>query len=108
MSALLHVHSSNPNSTMGMPSWVAGRMRGFLSGVQLACGVVAISGMAGTYNLIYIYTCKLFPIVVRNAALGLASEAGQISVIIAPLVVVMVTVNPSLPFNTTIPIQGSL
>lgn len=97
-SALLHFHSSNPNPTMGMPSWVAGRMRGFLSGVQLACGVVAIFGMAGTYNLIYIYTCELFPTVVRNAALGLASEAGQIGAIIAPLVVVMVTVNPSLPF----------
>lgn len=95
-SALLHVHGSNPNSTLVMPSWVAGR--GFLSGVQLATGVVGIFGMAGTYNLLFIYTCELFPTVVRNAALGLACETGQIGAIIAPLVVVMVTVNPSLPF----------
>jgi len=89
-SALLDVHGSNPN-------WVAGHI-GFLSCVQLASGVVGIFGMAGTYNLIFIYTCELFPTVVRNAALGLACEAGQIGAIIAPLVVVMVTVNPSLPF----------
>jgi hypothetical protein len=95
---LLHVHGSNPNSTMAMPSWVAGRMRGFLSGVQLACGVVGIFRMAGTYNLIFIYTCELFLTVVMNATLGMASEAGQIGAIIAPLVVVMVTVNPSLLF----------
>jgi OCT family organic cation transporter-like MFS transporter 4/5 len=51
MSGLLHVHGSNPNSTMAMPSWVAGHMRGFLSGVQLACGVVGIFRMAGTNNI---------------------------------------------------------
>jgi hypothetical protein len=33
-----------------------------------------------------------------NATLGMASEAGQIGAIIAPLVVVMVTINPSLLF----------
>lgn len=96
-SALLHVQGSNPDPTLVLPNWVA-RHIGFFSGVQLASGVVGIFGMAGAYNLIFIYTCELFPTVVRNAALGLACEAGQIGAIIAPLVVVMVTVNPSLPF----------
>jgi OCT family organic cation transporter-like MFS transporter 4/5 len=49
-------------------------------------------------NLLYIYTCELFPTVVRNSALGLASQVGQIGSISAPLVVAMATVNPSLPF----------
>ncbi|CAM6102175.1 unnamed protein product [Calypogeia fissa] len=46
---------------------------GILMGIlRLSCGVIGIFGMAGTYNLIYIYTTELFPTVVRNAALGLA------------------------------------
>lgn len=97
-STVLNVQGSNPDPTLVMPNWVARHM-GFFSGVQLASGVVGIFGMAGAYNLIFIYTCELFPTVVRNAALGLACEAGHIGAIIAPLVVVMVTVNPSLPFS---------
>lgn len=53
-----------------MPNWVA-RHIGFFIGVQLASGVIGIFGMAGAYNLIFIYTCELFPTVVQNAALGL-------------------------------------
>jgi len=97
MSTVLNIQGSNPDPTLVMPNWVARHM-GLFSGVQLASGVVGIFGMAGAYNLIFIYTCELFPTVVRNAALGLACEAGHIGAIIAPLVVVMVTVNPSLPF----------
>eukprot|EP00253_Pinus_taeda_P018340 PITA_18340 len=97
-SALLHVHGSNPSSTLAMPRWVSGRVSGFVSVAQVACGMVGIFGMAGSYNLIFIYTCELFPTVVRNAALGLACQAGQIGAVIAPLVVVVATVNPALPF----------
>eukprot|EP01018_Ginkgo_biloba_P011218 Gb_22848 [translate_table: standard] len=74
------------------------KMGGFLSNFQLVCGLMGIFGMAGTYNLLFIYTAELFPTVVRNAALGLASQAGQIGAIIAPLVVVMGSVSDSLPF----------
>ncbi|CAM6120582.1 unnamed protein product [Calypogeia fissa] len=72
---------------------------GILMGIlRLSCGVIGIFGMAGTYNLIYIYTTELFPTVVRNAALGLASQAGGIGSVIAPLIVVVGHFAPSLPF----------
>lgn len=66
--------------------------------LRLSCGVLGIFGMAGTYNLIYIYTTELFPTVVRNAALGLASQAAGIGSVIAPFVVVVGHFAPSLPF----------
>ncbi|KAH9323186.1 hypothetical protein KI387_017825 [Taxus chinensis] len=71
----------------------------FLSRMQLGCGLVGIFGMAATYNLLYIYTAELFPTVVRNAALGMTSVAGNIGAIFAPLVVVLAAINPSLPFG---------
>ncbi|OVA13169.1 General substrate transporter [Macleaya cordata] len=57
--------------------------------VRMVCGIFGIFGMAGTYNLLFIYTAELFPTVVRNAALGCATQASQMGAILAPLVVVM-------------------
>ncbi|GLJ32100.1 hypothetical protein SUGI_0646430 [Cryptomeria japonica] len=71
----------------------------FLGILQLGCSMLGIFGMAGTYNLLYIYTAELFPTVVRNAALGMASVTGNMGAIFAPLVIVLATVNPGLPFG---------
>nr|KYP34294.1 hypothetical protein KK1_044777 [Cajanus cajan] len=68
---------------------------GVWKGVRMACGVLGIFGMAGTYNLLFIYTAELFPTVVRNAALGCATQAAQMGAILSPLVVVL---GGSLPF----------
>lgn len=57
--------------------------------VRMVCGVLGIFGVAGTYNLLFIYTVELFPTVVRNAALGCATLAGQMGAILAPFVVVL-------------------
>lgn len=57
--------------------------------VQMICGILGIFGMAGTYNLLFIYTIELFPTVVRNAALGSATQAAQMGAILAPIVVVL-------------------
>ncbi|KAK4355297.1 hypothetical protein RND71_024268 [Anisodus tanguticus] len=57
--------------------------------VRMACGVLGIFGMAGTYNLLFVYSMELFPTVVRNAALGCATQASQMGAILAPLVVVL-------------------
>lgn len=57
--------------------------------LRMICGVLGIFGMAGTYNLLFIYTAELFPTVVRNAALGCATQASQMGAILAPFVVVM-------------------
>ncbi|KAK6946826.1 Major facilitator, sugar transporter-like [Dillenia turbinata] len=62
---------------------------GYWKVVRMGCGVLGIFGMAGTYNLLFIYTAELFPTVVRNAALGSATQAAQMGAILAPLVVVM-------------------
>lgn len=67
--------------------------------LRIVCSVVGIFGMAGTYNLIYIYTSELFPTVVRNAALGLATQGGGVGSIIAPVVVVSGRYNSALPFG---------
>lgn len=57
--------------------------------VRMGCGVLGIFGMAGTYNLLFIYAMELFPTVVRNAALGCATQAAQFGAILAPFVVVL-------------------
>uniref|UniRef100_A0A2C9W6N2 Major facilitator superfamily (MFS) profile domain-containing protein n=1 Tax=Manihot esculenta TaxID=3983 RepID=A0A2C9W6N2_MANES len=57
--------------------------------MRMICGIFGIFGMAGTYNLLFIYTAELFPTVVRNAALGSATQSAQMGAILAPLVVVL-------------------
>ncbi|CAN8258633.1 unnamed protein product [Cochlearia groenlandica] len=57
--------------------------------VRMVSGVLGIFGMAGTYNLLFIYIAELFPTVVRNAALGCATQMCQMGAILAPLVVVL-------------------
>ncbi|KAJ9182765.1 hypothetical protein P3X46_006722 [Hevea brasiliensis] len=63
--------------------------------MRMICGILGIFGMAGTYNLLFIYTAELFPTVVRNAALGCATQAAQMGAILAPFVVVL---GGALPF----------
>ncbi|XP_021651066.2 organic cation/carnitine transporter 4 [Hevea brasiliensis] len=63
--------------------------------IKMICGILGIFGMAGTYNLLFIYTAELFPTVVRNAALGSATQAAQMGAILAPFVVVL---GGALPF----------
>ena len=57
--------------------------------IKMVCGVLGIFGMAGTYNLLYIYTTELFPTVVRNVALGSTMQAARMGAISAPFVVVL-------------------
>ncbi|KAI3702921.1 hypothetical protein L6452_28675 [Arctium lappa] len=68
-------------------SFMAGK--GAWKVIRMFCGVLGIFGMAGTYNLLFIYAMELFPTVVRNAALGCATQAAQLGAILAPFVVVM-------------------
>ncbi|VFQ58627.1 unnamed protein product [Cuscuta campestris] len=56
---------------------------------RMMCGVFGIFGMAGTYNLLFIYTVELFPTTVRNAALGSATQAAQLGAILVPFIVVL-------------------
>ncbi|CAN8258649.1 unnamed protein product [Cochlearia groenlandica] len=57
--------------------------------VRMVSGGLGIFGVAGTFNLLFIYIAELFPTVVRNAALGCATQMSQMGAIIAPFVVVL-------------------
>ncbi|CAI0438965.1 unnamed protein product [Linum tenue] len=51
--------------------------------VRTACGVMGVFGMAGAYNMLYVYAAELFPTVVRNATMGCALQAAQVGAILA-------------------------
>jgi OCT family organic cation transporter-like MFS transporter 4/5 len=76
--------------------------------VKMICGVMGIFGMAGTYNLLFIYTMELFPTVVRSAALGCGTQAAQMGAVLAPLVVVMGGSLPFLVFGVCGMVGGAL
>ncbi|XP_057766524.1 organic cation/carnitine transporter 4 [Salvia miltiorrhiza] len=80
---------------------VGGMMKGYgaWKTIRMVCGILGIFGMAGTYNLLFIYTVELFPTVVRNAALGCATQAAQLGAILSPFVVVMGERIPFLVFG---------
>ncbi|GAA0151213.1 secondary carrier transporter [Lithospermum erythrorhizon] len=76
--------------------------------VRMVCGIIGIFGMAGTYNLLFIYTIELFPTTVRNAALGCATQAAQMGAILAPFVVVLGDRTPFVVFGACGVIGGLL
>ncbi|XP_073152626.1 organic cation/carnitine transporter 4-like [Henckelia pumila] len=76
--------------------------------LRMVCGVLGIFGMAGTYNLLFIYTVELFPTVVRNAALGCATQAAQMGAILAPFIVVLGDGIPFLVFGVSGVLGGFL
>jgi MFS transporter, OCT family, solute carrier family 22 (organic cation transporter), member 4/5 len=76
--------------------------------IKMACGVLGIFGMAATYNLLFIYTSELFPTVVRNAALGCATQACQLGAVLAPIVVLSGKATPFLMFGLSGLLGGML
>ncbi|XP_073058983.1 organic cation/carnitine transporter 4-like [Primulina eburnea] len=76
--------------------------------IRMVCGVLGIFGMAGTYNLLFIYTIELFPTVVRNAALGCATQAAQMGAILVPFIVVLGDGIPFLVFGVCGALGGFL
>ena len=90
-----------------------GAGEGVLKVLRIMSNMVGIFGMAGTYNLVYIYMSKLFPTVVRNATFGFTTQASRIGVIIAPVVVVAGTIRyysalPFAIFGAMMAVTGSL
>ncbi|KAL0553771.1 hypothetical protein IC582_007675 [Cucumis melo] len=56
---------------------------------RMVCGIMGVFGMAGNYNLLFLYLEELFPTVVRNVAMGAATSAIQTGAALAPFVVVL-------------------
>lgn len=79
---------------------IAGGMFGgkgeLATAARLGCAAVGIFLEAAGFDVLYIYTAELFPTVVRNAALGCVTVAGQMGAMAAPMVVAMG--GASLPF----------
>ena len=67
-------------------------------GAQIAVALVGRFGIAASFNMIFLYTTELFPTVVRSAALGTCSLVARLGGIIAPQIILLQTVSPSLPF----------
>nr|KYP44094.1 hypothetical protein KK1_034409 [Cajanus cajan] len=57
--------------------------------MKMVCSVLGLFGMAGTSNLLYVYTSELFPTVVRNVALGCTTQTAEIGAMLAPFIVVL-------------------
>lgn len=74
----------------------------------MACGVVGIFGMAGTYNLLLVYAAELFPTVVRTVALGCKAQGSQMGAILAPIVVLLGERVPFVVFGVLAIIGGLL
>ncbi|KAI5075437.1 hypothetical protein GOP47_0009513 [Adiantum capillus-veneris] len=68
------------------------------SATRMICGMVAIFGIAASYNMVFIYTAELFPTEVRNVAIGLASQAAQIGAVSAPLAAAAAKIHGCIPF----------
>ncbi|KAF7003936.1 hypothetical protein CFC21_019207 [Triticum aestivum] len=75
---------------------------------RMACGVVGIFGMAGTYNLLLVYASELFPTVVRTVALGCKAQGSQMGAILAPIVVLLGERVPFVVFGVLAIIGGLL
>lgn len=71
----------------------------FWKNVRMICGILGIFGMAGNYNLLFIYVAELFPTVVRNVALGCATQGSHMGAILTPFVVVLGGYLPFLIFG---------
>ena len=67
-------------------------------GARIAVALVGRFGIAASFNMIFLYTTELFPTVVRSAALGTCSLVARLGGIIAPQIILLQTVSPSLPF----------
>lgn len=67
-------------------------------GGQTAVALVGRFGIAAAFNMVFLYTTELFPTVVRSAALGTCSLVARLGGIIAPQIILLQTLSPSLPF----------
>lgn len=56
---------------------------------KTVCGVLAMFGMAGNYNLLFLYSAELFPTEVRNMMVGLTTQAIEVGAILAPFLVLL-------------------
>ncbi|XP_011690335.1 PREDICTED: organic cation transporter protein-like isoform X2 [Wasmannia auropunctata] len=77
--------------------------------VRIFLASLGLVGMAISFPTVYLYSCEVFPTVVRNIGVGLGSISARVGSIIAPFIATMGTIQPWLPpviFGTA-PIIGA-
>ncbi|XP_071562765.1 organic cation transporter protein-like isoform X2 [Temnothorax nylanderi] len=65
--------------------------------VRIFLASLGLVGMAISFPTVYLYSCEVFPTVVRNVGVGLGSISARIGSIIAPYIATMGYIQPWLP-----------
>ncbi|KYN15387.1 WD repeat and HMG-box DNA-binding protein 1 [Trachymyrmex cornetzi] len=65
--------------------------------IRIFLASLGLVGMAISFPTVYLYSCEVFPTVVRNVGVGLGSTSARIGSIIAPFIATMGAIEPWLP-----------
>lgn len=69
----------------------------FTGSFQVFVSMFGRFGIAGSFNMVYLYTAELFPTIVRSACLGTCSLAARVGGIIAPAIIYARIISPAIP-----------
>lgn len=69
----------------------------FYPNYQVELASIALVGMSISFPTVYLYGGELFPTVIRNVGIGAASMIARIGSMLAPFVVSLKILNPSIP-----------
>ena len=69
----------------------------FRGSTQVLVSMIARFGIAGSFNMIYLYTTELFPTIVRSSCLGTCSLAARVGGIIAPGIILAQAISAAVP-----------
>lgn len=58
--------------------------------------------VTGTFGIVYLHTCELYPTCVRNGALGAMSTFARVGGVIAPYVMMLVRIIKKKNYQTTV------
>jgi len=69
----------------------------FSGSTQVLVSMIGRFGIAGSFNMIYLYTTELFPTIVRSSCLGTCSLAARVGGIIAPGIILAQAISAAVP-----------
>jgi hypothetical protein len=78
------------------------------SNTRTAVSLTGKFGVAGAFNILFLFTTELFPTSVRTAALGGCSQAARLGSIVAPPVLALKSVHPLLIIGIGILLAGTI
>lgn len=69
----------------------------FRGSTQVLVSMIGRFGIAGSFNMIYLYTTELFPTIVRSSCLGTCSLTARVGGIIAPGIILAQAISAAVP-----------